>query len=129
METLQPLKAFEALSHETRLAVFRLLIPAGPEGLAAGVIGERLDVPPNSLSFHLGRLANAGLVSARREGRHLYYAVHYRRVSALIVYLVNDCCAEAPAGCLPDCPTVSPAAGATCPPPKEAAHRRKPGRK
>ncbi len=76
METLQPVKAFEALAHETRLAVFRLLIPAGPEGLAAGVIGERLDVPPNSLSFHLGRLANAGLVSARREGRHLYYAVH-----------------------------------------------------
>ncbi len=129
METLQPLKAFEALSHETRLAVFRLLIPAGPEGLAAGVIGERLDVPPNSLSFHLGRLANAGLVSARREGRHLYYAVHYRRVSALIGYLVNDCCAEAPAGCLPDCPTVAPAADATLSPPKEPAHRRNPGRR
>ena len=129
METLQPAKAFEALAHETRLAVFRLLIPAGPEGQPAGVIGEQLGLPPNSLSFHLGRLANAGLVSARREGRRLYYAVQYPRVAALIGYLVNDCCAEAPAGCLPDCPTVSPVAGATCLPPKEPAHRRKPGRK
>ncbi len=129
METLQPVKAFEALAHETRLAVFRLLIPAGREGLPAGVIGEQLGLPPNRLSFHLGRLANAGLVSARREGRHLYYAVQYPRVAALIGYLVNDCCAEAPAGCLPDCPSVSPAAGATCSPPQESAHRRMPGRR
>lgn len=129
METLVPVKAFEALAHETRLAVFRLLIPAGLEGLPAGVISAQLGLPPNSLSFHLGRLANAGLVSVRREGRRLYYAVHYPRVSALIGYLVNDCCAEAPAGCLPDCPSVSPAVGATCSPLKEPAHRRESGRK
>ena len=65
METLVPGKAFEALAHETRLAVFGLLIPAGREGMPAGVIGERLGLSPNSLSFHLGRLAIAGLVSAR----------------------------------------------------------------
>ena len=103
-----PAKAFEALAHETRLAVFRLLIPAGTDGWPAGVIGERLGLAPNNLSFHLGRLANAGLVSARRQGRHIYYAVDYPRVAALVGFLVDDCCAGAPEGCLAECPSVPP---------------------
>ncbi len=107
METLQPVKAFEALSHETRLAVFRLLIPAGPEGLPAGVIGERLDVPPNSLSFHLGRLVNAGLIACRRSGRNLFYAADYARIAELVRFLSDGGCADAADGCLQVCPIVA----------------------
>lgn len=102
MEELDHVKAFEALAHETRLAVFRLLIPAGREGLPAGAIGERLGLPANSLSFHLGRLVNAGLIRNRRQGRHVYYAVEYVRLSALVGFLVDDCCAAVPEGCIPD---------------------------
>jgi len=63
--------AFEALADETRFAVFRLLIPAGPDGLAAGAISERVGLPPNALSFHLARLVQADLVTARRAGRQI----------------------------------------------------------
>ena len=101
---VDPTKAFEALAHDARLAVVRLLIPAGPDGLPAGVIGSRIGIPPNALSFHLGRLTNAGLVGMRRAGRNQYYAVDYRRLSALVGFLVEDCCGDAPDGCMPGCP-------------------------
>lgn len=104
METTHAAKTFEALAHETRLAVLRLLIPAGRDGLSAGTIGERLGLAANSLSFHLGRLANAGLIHGRRQGRHLYYAADYERLAALVGFLSDDCCAAAPEGCLPGCP-------------------------
>lgn len=99
-----PTRAFEALAHDVRLAVIRLLIPAGPDGLPAGVIGDRIGQLPSALSFHLGRLTNAGLVGMRRVGRNQYYAVDYQQLSALIGFLVEDCCGSAPAGCMPGCP-------------------------
>jgi DNA-binding transcriptional ArsR family regulator len=98
--------AFEALAHEVRLAAFRLLIPAGPDGLAAGGISERLGMAPNALSFHLHRLAQADLVTVRRAGRQIFYGVDYERLNGLLRFLVEDCCAHAPSGCLPGCPTV-----------------------
>lgn len=107
---VDPTKAFEALAHEVRLAVIRLLIPAGPDGLPAGVIGDHIGQLPNALSFHLGRLTNAGLVRMRRVGRNQYYAVVYRRLSALVGFLVEDCCANAPDGCMPGCPGMPQAA-------------------
>lgn len=97
--------AFEALGHDTRLAVFRLLIPAGPDGLAAGAISERMGMPPNALSFHLSRLVQADLVTSRRAGRQIFYAVEYKRLRGLLNFLLEDCCANAPSGCLPGCPT------------------------
>jgi DNA-binding transcriptional ArsR family regulator len=105
MRTFDPVAAFEALAHETRLAVLRLLIPAGPDGLAAGEISERIGLPPSALSFHLARLVQANLVTARRAGRQIYYAARYERLTALLRFLVEDCCASAPSGCLPGCPS------------------------
>jgi DNA-binding transcriptional ArsR family regulator len=102
---VDPVAAFEALAHETRLEELRLQIPAGPEGLAAGAISERVGRPPNALSFHLARLAQADLVTARRAGRQIFYAARYERLTALLRFLVEDCCAAAPAGCLPGCPS------------------------
>ena len=95
--------AFEALGHEARLAILRRLIPAGPQGVHAGAIAEALALPPNRLSFHLNRLSAAGLIESRRDGRHLYYRAHYARIGELVRFLIEDCCAAAPEGCLPDC--------------------------
>ena len=103
---VDPTKAFAALAHDARLAVIRLLTPAGPDGLAAGVIGHRIGLIPNALSFNLGRLTNAGLVRMRRVGRNKYYTLDYQRLSALVDFLVEDCCANAPDGCFPGCPSM-----------------------
>lgn len=107
---VDPTKAFEALAHDARLAVIRLLIPAGPDGLPAGIIGDRIGFLPNALSFHLGRLTNAGLLCMRRVGRNQYYAVDYQRLTSLVAFLVEDCCANAPDGCMPGCPQMPKAA-------------------
>ncbi len=107
MEIKKAIGSFEALAHETRLGVLRLLVPAGADGLAAGDIGRRLDLPPNSLSFHLGRLENTGLIVRRRSGRNLFYAADYARIAELVRFLADDCCADAPDGCLPECPGVT----------------------
>lgn len=101
----QSVFAFEALGHESRLAIVRLLIPAGQDGVPAGTIADALDLPPNRLSFHLSRLSAAGLIQSRRHGRHLYYAIRYVALGNLVRFLVEDCCANAPAGCLPGCPS------------------------
>lgn len=113
MEIIHASKAFEALAHETRLAVVRMLIPAGEQGLKAGTISDRLCLPPNTVSFHLGRLLNAGLVRYRRNGRELHYAVDYERLGGLVKFLIDDCCAAAPEGCMSACPTIPPIQGAT----------------
>ena len=118
MELSPTTKAFAALAHDTRHAVVRLLVPAGPDGLAAGVIAERLDLPPNSLSFHLGKLTNAGLVHVRRAGRYLYYAANYPLLAELVGYLANDCCADAPVGCMPYCPPIINPTDTPCTPPR-----------
>jgi DNA-binding transcriptional ArsR family regulator len=81
-----------ALAQETRLRAFRLLVEAGPHGLAAGDIATRLDVPPPTLSFHLRSLLHAGLVHARREGRSLRYAADFDAMGELVRYLTENCC-------------------------------------
>ena len=111
MPSLDPVPAFEALAHESRLAVLRLLIPVGPEGLSAGEISRRVGLPPNALTFHLSRLVQADLVIARRSGRQIFYAVRYERLNTLVRFLIEDCCASAPSGCLPGCPLKLPDEG------------------
>lgn len=84
--------ALAALAQETRLAVFRMLVQAGPAGLAAGEIGAQLGIPANTLSFHLKTLAQAGLLAARQEGRFIYYAASYPTMDDLIAFLTQNCC-------------------------------------
>ncbi|WP_310037569.1 MULTISPECIES: metalloregulator ArsR/SmtB family transcription factor [unclassified Sphingomonas] len=89
--------ALSALAQEHRLALFRLLVQAGPDGLPAGTIAEKLGVPASSLSFHLAQLNRAGLVSQTRQGRSLIYTADYAAMNALIGYLMENCCGGA--GC------------------------------
>ncbi len=100
METKEAVTALAALAQDTRLSVFRLLVQAGPEGLAAGIIGENLGVSPATLSFHLKELAHAGLVSSRQEGRFVFYSADYPRMAALMTFLTQNCCQGMPDECL-----------------------------
>lgn len=84
--------ALAALAQEHRLAAFRLLVQAGPDGLPAGEIAARLGLAPSSLSFHLAQLSGAGLVDQRREGRSLIYSAAYGRMDRLVSYLLENCC-------------------------------------
>jgi DNA-binding transcriptional ArsR family regulator len=86
------LTALGALSQETRLDVFRLLVTVGPDGLAAGVIADRLGVLPASLTFHLKELQHAGLITQRRLGRQLIYSAEYGAMNDLLAYLTENCC-------------------------------------
>jgi ArsR family transcriptional regulator, arsenate/arsenite/antimonite-responsive transcriptional repressor len=101
METKQVLAALGALAQETRLALFRLLIKRGPEGVPAGLIAEELGVPPSSLSFHLQQLVHAGLITQRRLSRQLIYSADYTVMNGLMAYLSENCCGVA--GCTPVC--------------------------
>jgi ArsR family transcriptional regulator len=92
METKQALEAFQALSQDTRLGALRLLVQAGPNGLAAGAIAERLAVQPSTLSTHLAILERAGLVASRRESRSIIYAAQYEGLRQLIAFMMEDCC-------------------------------------
>ena len=85
-------RALSALGHETRLAIFRVLVQAGPEGLAAGDIGRMLDLAPNALSFHLKDLTHAGLTESRQSGRYVIYSAIYPAMAGLIDYLTENCC-------------------------------------
>jgi len=89
---LAAIGALGALAQETRLAIFRLLVRAGSDGLPAGQIGARLKLPPATLSFHLNQLRHAGLISYRREGRSLIYAAEYAAMNSLVGYLTENCC-------------------------------------
>ena len=100
METRQAVAALAALAQETRLSIFRLLVQAGPEGVPAGVIGETLEVPPATLSFHLKELARSGLVSSRQEGRFIYYSTDYDQMAGLMTFLTQNCCQGMPQECL-----------------------------
>src|ERR1700680_2172755 len=91
MDQNQAIAALGALAQDTRLALFRLLVTAGPDGLAAGTIAERLGVAPSSLSFHLQQLLHAGLVTQRRLSRQLIYAAEYGAMNNLIGYLTEHC--------------------------------------
>jgi len=92
MDTPQTVQALAALAHETRLALFRMLVGRGPDGLPAGVIADRLNVPSSSLTFHVQHLHRAGLITQRRVGRQLIYAADYGAMSGLIAYLTENCC-------------------------------------
>ena len=92
MHTKEAISALGALAQESRLAVFRLLVCAGPSGKAASKIAEELDIPPSSLSFHLKELAYAGLVTSRQEGRFVIYAANFDAMNALLGFLTENCC-------------------------------------
>ncbi len=99
METSAALTALSGLAHETRLDIFRLLVEAGPEGMPAGQIGERLGLPPATLSFHLNHLKHAGLIARRRNGRSLIYSADYVAMDGLVAYLTENCCQGHPEAC------------------------------
>ena len=105
--------ALAALAQETRLAAFRLLVEAGPEGVPAGRIAEALDVAPATLSFHLKELSHAQLVHARPEGRFVIYSADFDRMAALMTFLTRNCCKGMPSECLE---TVETALARCCPP-------------
>lgn len=92
MDTKQVIAALAALAQESRLAVFRLLVQAGPAGLAATRIAEELDIPPSSLSFHLKELTHAGLVTQTKAGRSLIYAADFATMNGLLGFLTENCC-------------------------------------
>jgi len=101
MEATLAIKRLSALAQDSRLAVFRLLVQAGGAGIAAGEIARVLTITPNTLSAQLSVLANAGLVSSRREGRSIIYAADYDGMGELLVYLMEDCCEGRPEICAP----------------------------
>lgn len=95
--------ALAALAHEHRLALYRILVEQGPDGLAAGVIADRLGLAPSSLTFHLQHLHRAGLVSQRRVGRNLIYAADFAAMNGLLAYLTHNCCGRDGAAGDPAC--------------------------
>ena len=117
MESSTALPILSALAQEGRLAVFRLLVKAGPGGVAAGDIARKLKTAANTMSAQLLVLANAGLVRARREGRSIIYAADYDKMSALLLFLTEDCCGGRPEICTP----LVSAASKCCPPKKRAS--------
>ena len=94
METTIAITALAALSQETRLDVFRLLVEAGPTGLSVGEIAASVKSSPATLSFHLKELAHASLIVARQDGRYIFYSANYRQMDALIAFLTDNCCAR-----------------------------------
>ena len=92
MEITEAVTAFDALAQDTRLRVFRLLVEYGQDGAPAGVLSETLDIPHNTLSFHLSHMSHAGLVLSRREGRSIIYSANFEFFTDLIRYMVKDCC-------------------------------------
>ena len=99
MNARNAVAALGALAQESRLAIFRLLVEAGPTGLSVGEIGASLRIAPATLSFHLKELSHAGLAAARQEGRYIYYSASYERMSRLLAYLTDNCCARDGADC------------------------------
>ncbi len=95
METTQAIEALGALAQASRLEVFRMLVQAGPAGLAAGAIGARLGLPPATLSFHLAQLVRAGLATSRQAGRFVIYSADFRNMTRLVGYPTENCCGGA----------------------------------
>jgi ArsR family transcriptional regulator len=96
MQTKSAITALAALAQESRLAIFRLLVAVGPEGLAASKIAEQLEVPSSSLSFHLKELSHAGLIVAQQDGRFIIYSANFDAMNELIAFLTESCCAGEP---------------------------------
>jgi DNA-binding transcriptional ArsR family regulator len=98
---LDAVAALAALAQDSRLAVYRLLVQAGPEGLPAGSVAGTLELAPNTLTFHFDRLRQAALVTVRRDGRSMIYAARYDTMNGLIAYLSENCCRGARQQCAP----------------------------
>jgi DNA-binding transcriptional ArsR family regulator len=92
VDTKSAVRALAALAQDSRLEVFRLLVQAGPEGLPAGEIAERLGVPASTLSFHVKALSHAGLIESRQESRFIYYSARFAAINGLIAFLGENCC-------------------------------------
>jgi len=103
MESQPALAALSALAQATRLAIFRHLVVAGPEGATVGNIGEALDVAGATLSFHLKELSHAGLIRSRQESRYIWYSANYEAMNGLIAYLTENCCRGEPQACGVSC--------------------------
>ena len=99
MEVKAAVTALSALAHQGRLSAFRTLVQAGREGISAGELARRLEVPPNSLSSNLTILSHAGLIDSRREGRLVIYTAQYESMAAVLEFLMEDCCAGSPEIC------------------------------
>ena len=100
METKRAVNALAALAQESRLGIFRLLVQAGPVGMAVGSIAETLGIPAATLSFHLKELTRAELITARQDGRFIYYSANFPQMAALLSYLTENCCRGMPQECL-----------------------------
>jgi DNA-binding transcriptional ArsR family regulator len=101
METARAVEALAALAQASRLDIYRLLVATGPDGMPAGRIGEKLGLPPATLSFHLSQLTRAGLARSRQEGRFVIYSADYAAMNSLVGFLTENCCGGrscAPAG-------------------------------
>lgn len=109
MESSAVVRALGALAQEHRLAVYRLLVQAGPDGMPAGALADAVGVPASSMSFHLAQLANAGLVTQRRQSRSIIYAADYAAMNGLMAYMTENCCGGVPCVSPAEC---SPAATA-----------------
>jgi ArsR family transcriptional regulator len=109
VEPKQAVAALGALAHEHRLAAYRLLVQAGPDGLPAGAIAEQLGTPPSTLTFHLQQLLHAGLVTQRRASRQIIYAMVPTAMNGLVAYLTENCCGGQ-ATCAHACEPATPAA-------------------
>ena len=101
MKPAQVVKALAALAQPTRLAIYRLLVVRGPEGMAAGQVAERLKVSPATLSFHFRTLNHAGLLDSRQEGRFVYYSANFTVMNGMVAYLTENCCGGDVAVCRP----------------------------
>ena len=112
MKSEAAVQALSALAQESRLAVFRLLVKAGPDGIAAGEIARQLDTAANTMSAQLLVLSNAGLIKARRDGRSIIYSADFDRMSALLLFLTEDCCG----GRVEICAPLAEVAKSCCPP-------------
>src|ERR1700738_793319 len=108
MKTPVVIGALGALAHEHRLAIYRLLVQRGPEGLPAGAIGQRVGLLPSSLTFHLQNLQRAGLITQRRESRQLFYSADFTAMNGLVGYLTENCCGNNSAQCSPNCAPALP---------------------
>jgi ArsR family transcriptional regulator len=108
MKTPEVIGALSALAHEHRLGIYRLLVEQGPDGLSAGIIGERIGLLPSSLTFHLQNLQRAGLIVQQRVSRQLMYSADFAVMNGLIGYLTENCCSLSGGSCGERCEPVRP---------------------
>lgn len=111
MNAARTVEALGALAHEHRLAIYRLLVEAGPEGLSAGDIADRIGLVPSSLTFHVQSLQRAGLIAQQRVSRQLFYSADFGTMNELVEYLTKNCCGGAQS-CAPVCKPAAPKANA-----------------